>query len=82
MFSIRKVHEYDLDVANKEYIEVQYKKIYENENYSKIINKFFNDEKMIKTFPNLKIQQKDGSIIYFDTLVGDIKPYYYKFKEK
>ncbi len=24
----------------------------------------------------------DGNIIYFDTLVGDIQPYYYKFKFK
>ena len=34
---------------------------------------------MIRTFPNLKIKDKDGNIIYFDCYVGDIQPYYYKF---
>lgn len=82
MFSIRKVHEYDLDVKNKEYIEAQYDKVYGNKRHSEFINKFFDDEKIIKTFPNLKMQKKDGSIVYFDTIVGDIKPYYYKFKDK
>ena len=38
------------------------------------------DRKMIKTFPNLKSQDANGEIIYFDLLAGDIKPYYYKFK--
>ena len=34
---------------------------------------------MIRTFPNLKIKDKDGNIIYFADYVGDIQPYYYKF---
>ncbi len=34
---------------------------------------------MIRTFPDLKILDIDGNIIYFDTLVGGIQPYYYKF---
>ena len=34
---------------------------------------------MIRTFPNLKIKDKDGNLIYFADQVGDIQPYYYKF---
>lgn len=79
LFVIRKVHEYDLNIENNEVLEILYKKTYSNEENVKIINKFFGDKKMIRTFPNLKIQDIDGNIIYFDTLVGDIQPYYYKF---
>ncbi len=79
LFVIRKVHEYDLNIENKEVSEILYEKIYSNENYVKMINKFFGDKKMIRTFPNLKIQDANGDMIYFDTLVGDIQPYYYKF---
>ena len=82
MFLIRKVHENNLDVNNKEIIEQKYEKIYGNEEHANFIYTFFNDKKMIKTFPNLKTIAKDGSIIYFDMYVGDITPYYYKFKFK
>lgn len=79
MFFIRKVHENDLNVENKQIIDEQYEKIYSNEDKVEFINKFFGDEKMIKTFPNLKMQDLDGNIIYFHCFVGDITPYYYKF---
>ena len=46
-----------------------------------IIRQGFNDKKMIRTFPNLKIEDQDGEIIYFQDLVGDIQPYYYKLNE-
>ena len=82
MFFIRKVHDYDLNVANKDYINQKYNEIYGNENQSKFINTFFDDRKMIRTFPNLKTQAENGDIIYFDLLVGDIDPFYYKFKFK
>lgn len=79
MFVVRKVHDHDLNIRNKEYIYKQYEKIYGNEKIAKFIDTFFSDYKMIKTFPNLKTQAENGDIIYFDCYVGDIKPYYYKF---
>lgn len=78
-FFIRKVHENNIQVENKEQIDIAYDKIYSNEALTNFINKFWGDEKMIKTFPNLKTQDVNGNIIYFDCYVGDIKPYYYKF---
>ena len=36
---------------------------------------------MIKTFPNLKIQEVDNRIVYFDSLLPNIQPYYYKFDQ-
>ena len=82
MFLIRKVHDYDLDVNDKELINKKYEEVYGNEKHAKFIDTFFGDKKMIKTFPNLKTMAKNGDIIYFDCFVGDITPYYYKFKFK
>lgn len=81
-FIVRKVHENNLPVVNKEQIDMVYEKIYGDEKTSKFIDEFWDDKKMIKTFPNLKIQDRDGNIIYFNEYVGDIKPYYYKFDFK
>lgn len=37
---------------------------------------------MLKTYPNLKVQCLDGSMIYFKDLLPDIKPYYLRLQEK
>lgn len=80
MFLVRKVHEYNLPVAQKEEVEKRYEEVYRDEELAQLINRFFGDEKMIKTFPNLKTQDAEGNMIYLDSYVGDIKPYYYKFE--
>ena len=76
-FLVRMIVKNDLNVANKEAVQEQYDKIYGNENLSKFIYTFWGDKKMIRTFPNLKINDKDGNIIYMDGLL-DIQPYYMK----
>ena len=77
-FVIRKIHEYDLNVSNREQKEAQYNKIYGNERLSKFIYKYYGDETIIKAFPNLKMEDKNGNVLRFSEYVGDIKPYYYK----
>lgn len=62
-FLVRMVVENDIDVTNKELVIEQYDKIYGNENLSKFIYQFWGDKKMIKTFPNLKINDKNGNIV-------------------
>lgn len=79
LFMIRKVHEYDLKVSNKQEIKEAYSVIYKNDKIDEFIMRYFGDKKMIKTFPNLKTQDENGNMLYFDCYVGDIKPYYYKF---
>ena len=76
-FLVRMIVKNDLNVADKELVQEQYDKIYGNENLSKFIYTFWGDRKMIRTFPNLKINDKDGNIIYMDSLL-DIQPYYMK----
>mgnify|MGYP004533258425 FL=1 len=81
-FLVRMIVKNDLNVDNKEVVEQQYKKIYDNEKLANFIEKFWGDKKMIRTFPNIKINDKDGNIIYIDSLLKDIQPYYTKVHVK
>ena len=78
-FIIRKVNDNNIKIVNKDKLDIAYNEIYSNEKLVDFIEKFWNDRKMIRTFPNLKIKDKDGNLIYFADYVGDIQPYYYKF---
>lgn len=81
-FLVRMIYANDIQVPNKEKIDSQYVSIYEeNENLSKIIYKFWDNRKMIKTFPNIKVQDVDGNILYMDSYL-DIQPYYMKIFSK
>ena len=73
---------YDLNVENRDIIQQQYDKIYNNEKLSNFIYKFWGDKKMIRTFPNIKITDKEQEIIYMDSLLPDIQPYYTKVHVK
>lgn len=77
-FLIRMKVENNLDVPNKEQIAEVYHKIYDNKQLSDFIHKYFSDRKIIRTFPNLKVQDVNGNIIYMDSLLPDIQPYYFK----
>lgn len=79
---IRKSVENNLDIANKEKTIQVYNKIYNNKDLSNFIYKYWNDEKMIRTYPNLTLTLEDGKTIYIKNLTPEIKPYYYKFKER
>ena len=68
----------DLNVNNKQAVIQKYDDIYNNETLSKFVYKYWGDRKMIRTFPNLKVQDVDGNMIYMDSLLSDIQPYYYK----
>ena len=76
-FLVRMIVQNDIDVANKEAVIEQYDKIYGNEKLSKFIYQFWGDKKLIRTFPNLKVKDKNGNIVYMDSLL-DIQPYYFK----
>lgn len=81
MFTIRIAYDNNLNIANKQYIDEQYEKIYVKDTKQKeYILKYFGDEKMIKTFPNIKIEDVDGNILFYRAYVKGIKPYYYNFR--
>ena len=72
----------NLDIPNKEEMIKKYNKIYSNEKITKIIEKYFNDKKMVLTYPNLTITLNDGTKVRIREYLPDIKPYYYKFEQK
>lgn len=82
LFTIRMISDYNIDVSNKEEIYKVNDKINSNKFTSSLKNIVFSNKKMVKTYPNLKVQQVDGSMVYFKDLLPDIKPYYYKFSDK
>lgn len=62
--------------------EEEYQKIQEKQSLARFINAYWNDEKMIRTFPNMKIEDRNNNIIYLDSLLPEIQPYYKKIFEK
>lgn len=72
----------NIEVINQEKVTERYNNTYDNEILSKIIYTFWNDEKMIKTFPNIKIEDINNNIIYLDSLVEYVQPYYLKIFDK
>lgn len=82
LFTIRMVANYNLNIQNKEKIYSFNNKINESTFKRNLINTIFKDEIMLKTYPNLKVQQVDGSIVYFKDLLPNIKPYYFKFSQQ
>ena len=51
-------------------------------NLDRFINTVWGNKKMIKTFPNIKIQDKDHNTIYLSGLLPEINPYYIKLFDK
>lgn len=81
-FLIRMKVENNLDVPEKEAIAKAYDDIYSNEKLSNFIYRFFDNRTILRTFPNLKVQEVDGNIVYMDSLLPDIQPYYLKVHNK
>ena len=82
IFITRVIIENNIDTKDKNRREEQYRKIQEKETLLNFISTYWNDEKMIKTFPNIKIEDTHHNIIYIDSLLPEIQPYYKKIFEK
>lgn len=78
VFYSRLVYEHNLNIPNAEIYAKTYEAIKENEIWYNFTKKYFSDEKMLKTYPNLKMQDVDGNIIFVRDILKDIKPYYIK----
>ncbi len=76
MFYVRLVKNYNLDIQGVEdYIE-EYTSLYEQPKVKEFVDKYFSDEKILKTLPNIKVTQKDGKIVWICDILKDIQPYY------
>ncbi len=81
-FTIRTIKEKNIEVKNQEYIDKAYENIYQDEWKVNLINRFLNNEKMLKTFPRLTVKDVNGNIIFVRDLYPEIQTYYYKFGEQ
>ena len=82
IFITRMVIKNDIETEDLGRRKEDYKKLEESKYLTKFINAHWNDKKMIRTFPNMKIEDKDNNIIYLNSLLPDIQPYYKKIFEK
>lgn len=76
-FMVRTIKINNIEVKNMTKVENLYDRIYSNEKQANFIYKHFGDEKMLKTFPRLKIESSDDKVIYFSDILTDIQPYYW-----
>lgn len=79
-FRTRVIKQNNIEVKDQEEINRKYDKIYNNKTKVWLIDKFLNNEKMLKTFPRITVEDKNGNIIYIKDLYPNIQSYYYKFK--
>lgn len=80
-FLIRMITKNDIDVPKKEMVINIYHEIYDDEKLSNFIYKHWGDKKMILTFPNIKVTDVNGNLVYMNQYL-DIKPYYVRIHEK
>ncbi len=79
MFFTRLVKDYNLELANMDKVVIlECTEAYQNPKIRDFTDKYFSYEKMLTTFPNIKLTSKDGTIIYVSDILKDIKPYYFR----
>lgn len=78
MFFTRIVAKYEIELASYDEYIFECAQAYKNEDIKNFTLKHFSDEKMLKTFPNIKLTGKDGNIIFVKDILSDIQPYYIK----
>ncbi|MGN1326557.1 MAG: putative ABC transporter permease [Clostridia bacterium] len=81
VFYTRLVKENDLKLKNENAIIVN-EQILDNEFIQYLHNNIFTDEKMLKTFPNIKFEDSNGNIVWIKDLLPDIQPYYVRISPK
>ncbi len=82
IFVTRMAIKHNIQLKDIEKREEAYYKIQNNKWLSNFIDNHWNDEKMIKTFPNIKVEDMNNNIIYLDSLLPTIQPYYKKIFDK
>lgn len=78
MFFTRVVTEHNIELSEQNEYIIKCTELYKNEDIKNFTLKYFSDEKMLKTFPNIKVTGKDGNVIWICDVLKDIQPYYVK----
>lgn len=78
MFYTRLIDNYNVQISNAQEYADECRELYEIPEVKEFVDKYWNDEKMLKTFPNLKLTDAEGNIIFIKDILSDIQPYYVK----
>lgn len=81
VFYYRISAENNLKLTNQTEIQDQYARIQESQSFASFINQYYNDEKMLKTYPNMMIEENNHHTVYVASLVDGVEPYYYRLGE-
>lgn len=76
MFFTRIVTKHNIELQSYDEYIFECAELYKNEEIKDFTLKYFSDEKMLKTFPNIKLTGKDGNVIWVCDILKDIQPYY------
>jgi len=79
VFYARLVYDYDLNIPNASIYKKAHQEALKSKNWYEFTEKHFSNEKMLRTYPNLKMEDVNGNIIFVRDILNDIKPYYFKF---
>lgn len=78
MFYTRLIDNYNVQIEGAEEFADECRELYEVPRIKEFVDKYWNDEKMLRTFPNLKLTDKNGNIVYISGILNHIQPYYLK----
>ena len=78
MFYARIEHSGLIKMQNGEQYLLDYEEIQNKPGVKEFMEKYLSDEKMLKTFPNLKVTDINGNIVLVKDVFPDIQPYYVK----
>lgn len=81
VFYTRFTNEHNLNLKEDKYLMVS-QEVLDNKVVQKLSNTMFSNEKMLRTFPNIKFKDDDGNIIWVKDVLTDIQPYYFKISNK
>jgi len=81
VFYYRISAENNLNIEDKNYVQKKYAQIEKSNSFDGMINRYYDNEKMLKTYPNIMIEEKDKNTVYIESLVKGVKPYYYRLGE-
>ena len=77
-FYYRIATENDLNIENKLKIQENYTKLVSKSKLGNFIDAHYNNKFMLKTYPNLIIEDKDSNLIYVNNILKDFDSYYYR----
>lgn len=81
LFYTRLVKEHNLNLKAEDALTIN-EQILDNQFVQYLSDNVFTDEKMLKTFPNIKYEDSNGNIVWIKDILTDIQPYYFKISDK